>query len=74
MAILEVIDLHKSFGKTEVLKGISFSMEPGQVLSIIGSSAAARPRCCAASTFWKRRTAEKSCWTATCCLTPTARN
>ena len=38
MAILEVIDLHKSFGKTEVLKGISFSMEPGQVLSIIGSS------------------------------------
>ena len=38
MAILEVIDLHKSFGKTEVLKGISFSMEPGQVLSVIGSS------------------------------------
>ena len=38
MAILEVIDLHKSFGKTAVLKGISFSMEPGQVLSIIGSS------------------------------------
>lgn len=38
MAILEVKDIHKSFGKTEVLKGISFSMEEGQVLSIIGSS------------------------------------
>ena len=38
MAILEVCDLHKSFGKHEVLKGISFSLEKGGVLSIIGSS------------------------------------
>ena len=27
MAILEVKNIHKSFGKTEVLKGVSFSME-----------------------------------------------
>ncbi len=38
MAILEVKDIKKSFGKTEVLKGISFSLEKGEVLSIIGSS------------------------------------
>ncbi len=38
MAILEVKNLHKSFGKTEVLKGIDFSLEEGEVLSIIGSS------------------------------------
>ena len=38
MAILEVTNLKKSFGKTEVLKGVSFSLEEGQVLSIIGSS------------------------------------
>ena len=38
MAILEVKDLKKSFGKTEVLKGIDFSLEKGEVLSIIGSS------------------------------------
>lgn len=38
MAFLEVKDIYKSFGKTEVLKGISFSLEEGQVLSIIGSS------------------------------------
>ena len=38
MPILEVQDMHKSFGKTEVLKGIDFSLEKGQVLSIIGSS------------------------------------
>lgn len=38
MAILEVRDIRKSFGNTEVLKGISFSMEEGQAVSIIGSS------------------------------------
>lgn len=38
MSILEVKDLRKTFGKTEVLKGISFSLEKGEVLSIIGSS------------------------------------
>ena len=38
MAILEVKDIKKNFGKTEVLKGVSFSLNEGEVLSIIGSS------------------------------------
>ena len=38
MAILDVKDIRKSFGSTEVLKGISFSLEKGQVVSVIGSS------------------------------------
>lgn len=38
MSFLQVNDLRKSFGKTDVLKGISFSQEEGTVLSIIGSS------------------------------------
>lgn len=38
MPILEVNNLIKSFGKTDVLKGISFTLEKGEVLSIIGSS------------------------------------
>lgn len=38
MAILEVEHIKKNFGKTEVLKDISFSLEQGEVLSIIGSS------------------------------------
>lgn len=38
MAILEVKDIKKSFGKTEVLKGVSFSLNEGEVLSVIGSS------------------------------------
>ena len=38
MNILEVKNLRKSFGNTEVLKGIDLSLEKGEVLSIIGSS------------------------------------
>ena len=38
MALLEVKNLRKNFGKVEVLKGIDFSLEKGQVLAIIGSS------------------------------------
>lgn len=38
MSVLEVNGIKKSFGKTEVLKGLSFSLEKGEVLSIIGSS------------------------------------
>ncbi|MBR3848756.1 MAG: amino acid ABC transporter ATP-binding protein [Oscillospiraceae bacterium] len=36
--MLEVKNLYKSFGKVEVLKGIDFSMEEGEIVSIIGSS------------------------------------
>lgn len=38
MSILKVSNIEKSFGKTEVLKDISFSLEKGEVLTIIGSS------------------------------------
>ena len=38
MALLEVQNIRKSFGKTEVLKGVSFTLEKGQVVAIIGSS------------------------------------
>ena len=38
MAMLEVRNIKKNFGAVEVLKGVSFSLEQGQVLAIIGSS------------------------------------
>ncbi len=38
MAILEVERLEKRFGSTDVLKDISFTMERGSVLTVLGSS------------------------------------
>lgn len=38
MPALEVKNINKSFGNTSVLKDISFSMEKGEIISIIGSS------------------------------------
>ena len=38
MPILQVEHIRKSFGSTDVLRDVSFSMEKGDVMSIIGSS------------------------------------
>ena len=38
MPVLEVKNIEKRFGKVDVLKDISFSLERGQVVAIIGSS------------------------------------
>ncbi len=35
---VEVVDLHKSFGALEVLKGVNLIAHPGEVVSMIGSS------------------------------------
>ncbi|WP_085026393.1 amino acid ABC transporter ATP-binding protein [Ensifer aridi] len=37
-AILQVEDLHKSFGPVEVLKGIDLTVQPGERIAILGSS------------------------------------
>lgn len=38
MSVLAIENLKKSFGKTQVLKDISFKMEEGEVIAILGSS------------------------------------
>jgi putative lysine transport system ATP-binding protein len=38
MSILEIKNLHKSFGTEDVLKGIDLSVNKGEIISIIGSS------------------------------------
>ncbi len=54
MSILEVANIKKKFGKTEVLKGISFTLEQGEILSIIGSSGSGKTTLLRCLTFLER--------------------
>jgi branched-chain amino acid transport system ATP-binding protein len=42
MALLEVRDLHTSYGAIKALRGISFRVEQGQVVSLIGANGAGK--------------------------------
>ncbi|WP_275566093.1 ABC transporter ATP-binding protein [Psychromarinibacter sediminicola] len=47
--VIEISDLHKSFGSLEVLKGVSMAAPRGHVISLIGSSGSGKStllRCC----------------------------
>lgn len=43
--MIEVTDIHKSFDRLQVIKGVSLSISDGEMLTIVGPSGAARPRC-----------------------------
>ena len=42
MALLEVEDIHTHYGAIEALKGVSLTVEPGEVVTLIGSNGAGK--------------------------------
>lgn len=54
--MIELNDVHKSFGENEVLKGITASVEKGEVVCIVGPSGSF----CAVSMGSKATTAARS--------------
>ena len=60
--ILTVEHLVKGYGENTVLDDVSFSVRPGEVVVVVGPAAAARARCCAASTRWSPPRAGASAW------------
>ena len=59
MALLEVKNLKKNFGETKVLKDISFAMEQGEVISVIGSSGSGKTTLLRCLNFLETPTAGK---------------
>ncbi|GAL12758.1 ABC-type polar amino acid transport system ATPase component [Vibrio astriarenae] len=49
--MIKLNNIHKSFGDTEVLKGVSFDIQQGEIIVIIGSSGTGKSTCCAVLTF-----------------------
>ena len=45
MADLKIVDVRKSYGKKEVLKGVSLTAGTGEFLALLAPPAAARPPC-----------------------------
>ena len=73
MAVLQVQNIEKHFGKVQVLQDISFDLEEGQTLAIIGSSGSGKPPCCAALIFSKARMEERFRFVAKLYLMPMTR-
>src|SRR5215831_14132922 len=42
MPLLEVSDLHIAYGALEVVKGVSFAIEPGEIVLMLGSNGAGK--------------------------------
>lgn len=52
--LLEVQDVHKTFGDRQVLKGIDLQVERGEVIVILGPSGCGKAPYCAVSTVLSR--------------------
>ena len=61
MAILEVRNIEKHFGATQVLRDISFDLEQGQALAIIGSSGSGKTTLLRCLNFLERPNQGKIC-------------
>src|SRR6187402_53497 len=60
--MLKVDNLHVSYGHIEVLKGISFSVEPGEIVALIGSNGAGKTTTLSTISGLLRPTAGKIFW------------
>lgn len=60
MAVLQVKNIEKHFGATRVLEDISFELEQGQALAIIGSSGSGKTTLLRCLNFLEPRTRDRS--------------
>jgi ABC-type molybdate transport system permease subunit len=61
---IEIANIKKSFGRTQVLNDISLDIPSGQMVALLGPSAPEKPPCCELSPGWSIRPAVISASTA----------
>lgn len=49
---IEIANIKKSFGRTQVLNDISLDIPSGQMVALLGPSGSGKPRCCALLPGW----------------------
>jgi ABC-type polar amino acid transport system, ATPase component len=63
-SLIRIVDLHKSFGALEVLKGVDLELAKGERVSIIGPSGSGKTTLLRCVNFLERRPAARSGSTA----------
>lgn len=58
--MIRIENVHKSFGKLEVLKDISMEVQQGEVVALIGPSGSGNPPCCVVSIAWRCQPMDES--------------
>lgn len=61
---IEIANIKKSFGRTQVLNDISLDIPSGQMVALLGPSGSGKPRCCALLPGWSISPAGISVFTA----------
>jgi len=56
-AMLEISDLHVAYGKVEAVRGVSLSLQKGQIVTVIGPNGAGKTTLLAATIGLCRRAA-----------------
>ncbi len=54
---IEIANIKKSFGRTQVLNDISLDIPSGQMVALLGPSGSGKPPCCELSPVWSIRPA-----------------
>lgn len=60
MASVSFRNIQKSFGKVQIIQGLSFDITDGEFVVLVGPSGCGKSTCCACSRAWRTSAAARS--------------